>query len=69
MDTLTDKVNVVSLALRVKFLVLLCKLAKKLVFLLEIVWIDNSSLQDLNARDIFTIIVSVFLCKDVPEES
>lgn len=69
MDTLTDKVNVVSLALRVKFLVLLCKLAKKLVFLLEIVWIDNSSLQDLNVRDIFTIIVSVFLCKDVSKES
>src|ERR1700733_6876812 len=69
MDTLTNEMNAVSPTLVVEFLEFFCKLAEELVSPLEIIWVDNPLLQDLNARDIFTEICPVFVRENMPEES
>jgi hypothetical protein len=35
---------------------------------LEIIWRDDPLLQDANARDILTVVMQVFLCKDMSEK-
>ena len=62
MNTLSDKMNVVCTALIIQLLEFLCELAKQFMSLLKISGRYCPSLQEVNARDILTVVCPILFC-------